>query len=293
MNEIFWNELSLLRFYTFFRGEAIIPSTTPTAKLYVSATEEFDQAPEDLTVSAILEGSTPTGEYRVIVPQASVVGKRFAKVVYSYDLPGVGQVEKVEAFEIETRLFSYEEYVYGTSDTFSQVLFDEYTVAESSARKVIESYCNQKFSVWTGSQDVYGNPNNLFLPQHMRKVIKVRDSAGTELPEYRLDPTGLFLSGTTVNKLAGNKWFSVEADWGYSVIPDVIRQSAFELTRDFSTSVINDRRYYRLNTGGGGISGAMEQQSDLISWQAYRDSTGNFIVDGWLKDFRIFNLGIL
>lgn len=299
MNEIFSNELSQLTIHTSARGVAIAPESAPTATMIVSSDLNFTGTPVTLTVTqAVDEFDAPiTGQYVIAIPYGDVQGKRYAKISYTYTLTGFGAITKQEVHEVKTRLITFEEYMYMMGEVLDSTRFNEFNVAEMEARAVIQAYCNHNFDAWTGSIEIVDNPNFIQLPKHLQTFtgISEYDTFGQAVSTsgYEIEENGLALRKKEKNdKRAFQKKFVVAGDWGYAIIPDGVRKSAFELTRDFSSSAINDRRNYILNAGGGGVSG-MEQQTDLISYRAYMDSTGNSIVDGLLKPYRIFNVGVI
>lgn len=293
MNEIFSNEVSELSLSVTVRGEPVAPMGLPTAKLYLSNTVDFPLIGEDLTVFPILDSIS---EFRIPIPFSSVKGKRYAKVVYEYELPGHGVISKDEGYEIRTRILSFEEFKQMMDDP--DIEFDSFNVAETEARLVMESYCHQSLSRWSGGRSVVGNPDKFYLPQYMSKLMNVTElSEELEIEyfdsnDYILESTGLSIRREYNNRTRGLRNLYVTGEWGFSILPDAIKKAAYELTRSFSNTSINDRRQFLLNSGGGGLTG-MEESSDFISYKAYQDSTGNPIADQLLGPYRIITPGII
>lgn len=293
MNEIFSNEVTRLTLNTSVRGEVVEPTALPTATLYVSSDiESFPETGTALTVST----TTTPGLYHVAVPYSAPQEKRFAKVVYSYELAGYGTINKEELYEVRTRLISFEEYVLMTGDEGDG--FEAFNLAETESRLIIEAFTRQKFSKWTGERTIHANPNRIYVPQYLRELTSVQEYDEWQLSTvndyYMRDSSGFAIyKDVDTDSRAGIKKFTITGKWGYESVPDHVKKAAYELTRDFSSSVINNRRQYLLNTGGQSLGSAMEQSTDLISWKAYTDSTGNFVADQLLMNYRVFQLGII
>lgn len=296
MNEIFSNELSQYTFHTSVRGELIAPESLPVVRLRVSDTLTFTGDGTDLTVIPIEDEVTTVGKYMARIPYAQTQGNRYAELTYSYELTGYGQISKTDIVEIKTRLISFEDFMYLMDEELLPERFDEYNIAEQGAREVIYAYCNQDFNVWEGEIELKGNENLIFLPKHMSSLTSVKeiDDWGQFriTSEYVLDPTGMSLTRKERDKSTAQKKFLVSGTWGYVSLPDAVKRAAFELTRDFSSSAINNRRQFLLNTAGGGVT-AVQQEADMISWRAYADSTGNSIADMYLKPYRIFTPSVI
>lgn len=297
MNEIFSNEVSQLTLNTSVRGAVNIPSTLPTAKLYVSNTDVFSGTPVNLDVTAVLDlDSLPTGVYHVAIPYGTTQEKRYAKVEYEYELTGYGVIASTELFEIRTRLISYEEYLSMTSSEGDG--FEAFSVAETEARLTVEQFTRQRFSKWTGSLSIDANPNRIYLPQHLRSLTSLSlEGDYTSLSstsEYIRDERGFVLyKASAPDKKAGLSRFTIEGKWGYESVPIQVKNAAYELTRDFSSSVINKRRQYLLNSGSGSLGGTFTDSADLVSWKAYSDSTGNAVADQLLLNYRLIQPGII
>lgn len=295
MNEIFSNEPSQLKLHTVVQGTHIDPTEPPTAKLYVSNDTKFAGAGTDLTVTQVT-GTTPEGQFTIPIPLNVVKDSRYAKVVYSYNLPGFGDIEKEEFFEIRTRLIPYEEYVLMVDD--EEMTFDAFNLAETEARMVIEGYTRQRFSRWTGTTLVTSDPNRIYLPQYLSELSGINEYGAhdfaLETQDYTLEPGGMVIGRTSPLKNAPTaKKFSVSGKWGYISVPDNIKKAAYELTRDFSSSIINKRRQFLLNSAGQGLGASFSEASDMISWRAYQDSTGNSVADLLLANYRVFRPGVI
>lgn len=292
MNEIFSNEISELSLVVSVKGAAASPVDTPTAKLYVDSSTNFAGTPIDLTVTAVVG---EVGKYSVAIPYQAVQGKRFAKVVYEYELAGFGVITKEEAYEVRARLISFEEYKYMMDD--QEIEYWAYNVAETEARLTIENYCQHRFSRWTGSREIIGNSNRFYLPQYLSKLTNVNqvddvESSSFESTDFILEPTGFVIRRDIGTSKSGLVNMTVTGDWGYAILPDAVRKAAYELTRSFSSTAINDRRQYLLNSGGGGLTD-LQASADFMSWKAYDDSTGNAVADQLLEPYRIFVPGVI
>lgn len=297
MNEIFSNEVSQLTLSTAVRGQMTLPTALPTANLYVSNSIDFDVTPTALTVTPVLDESTAeTGEYTVAVPYSAVQEKRFAKVVYSYTLTGYGTISKEEFFEIRTRLLSYDEYVLMSGN--EDVTFDAFNLAETESRMIIEGFTRQVFSKWTGNLTFNANPNRIYVPQYLRELTSVTEYDEFDLSsantDYKREDNGYVVyKDVNIERDRGFKRFTVTGKWGYLSVPDNVKKAAYELTRDFLSSVINKRRQFLLNAGGQGLGATFTDSVDLISWRAYMDSTGNAVADQLLINNRILQPGII
>lgn len=296
MNEIFSNELSRLRLSTVVQGAPVTPTELPTAKLYISNSVKFTAPPVELTVSQDVENDNPEGKFLIPVPLNVVKDSRYAKVVYSYNLPGFGDVEKEEFFEIRTRLVPYEEYIVMVDDL--EMTFDAFNLAETEARMVIEGYTRQKFSKWTGAATVTSDPNRIYLPQYLSELSGINEYGAhdfaLETQDYELEPGGMVVGKTVpIRNFSSSKKFVISGKWGYVSVPDNIKKAAYELTRDFSSSIINKRRQFLLNSAGQGLGASFSEASDMISWRAYQDSTGNSVADLLLANYRVFRPGVI
>ncbi len=103
MNELYSNETNVLTFSTSVKGEHKIPTSLPIAKLWTSNTKDFIGTPNDLTVFE--EDSV----YKVLVPSNLISNKRWAKVVFEYDLLNYGFNALSEIYELDARLITLEE----------------------------------------------------------------------------------------------------------------------------------------------------------------------------------------
>jgi len=296
VNEIFSNDLSQLRLSVTVQGEPTAPTALPTAQLYVSNDIKFDVAPVTLTVTPDVSEDAPVGRYLIPVPLASVQEKRYAKVVYTYNLAGFGTITKEEFFEIRTRLLPYDELISMTGDP--DLTYDAFALAEAEVRMIIEGFTRQRFSKWTGQLTITTNPNRLYLPQFLRELTSVAEYDDYDMPlentDFRLEEGGLVIGRETkALRDAGPKKFNVIGKWGYISVPDNVKKAAYELIRDFTSAAINKRRQYLLNAGGQGLGATFNDSVDLISWRAYMDSTGNSVADQLLMNYRVLRPGII
>lgn len=302
ISEIFSNDISEIRLYTSVRGERVQPDILPTATVYVSNKDgEFPTTGTTLTVASV---SGQTGAFNILVTPSAVAGYRFAKIVCNYTLPTYGAMEKVSVYEVKTRLIGYDEYnstlgkdVTGMERT---IPYDIFSLAESSARLAIEAYCMQNFNYWEGSRAVIAHPNFILLPQHadsIKAIFSIDENSLYSLVDgYRLLDGGFALEKKEKAPARSNeRQFTIDAVWGYRYIPDAVRMAAVELTRDFTTGGLDNRRHYVQAAGdaGGDFANVLEGGVNSVSWRAFSDSTGNFIVDNLLTPYRVYQPSVI
>ena len=305
MNEIYSNDLNVIEIYTSVRGKPTAPEATPTAKLYVGASRDISTGtPTDLTVVQLESESLPlVGRYQAIVPHQLLQRNQYAKIDISFELEGFGVINKSEVYEISQRLVEYEDLnVYlgydVTGDSYD-MSYEDYDKLEKIVRKVIESYCGQKFNCWQGTRKVYAARDYIPLPQHLEKLTSISSfenltpiNIDSSESVYQIEDTGLSLDRTTdfvtphffIPRSKNNVTHHITGLWGYEGIPAEVTQAAFEVIVIFNMDDIDNRRKF-LSYISNDASINMN-----FNWTSYWDSTGNPIADDLLDAFRIYNL---
>ena len=297
MNELYSNETNVLTFSTSVKGEHKIPTSLPIAKLWTSNTKDFIGTPNDLTVFE--EDSV----YKVLVPSNLISNKRWAKVVFEYDLLNYGFNALSEIYELDARLITLEELnnnlgVDSTGESY-EVSYWQYDKAEKVVRKIINTFCQQRFNSWIGSRKVTGSNSDIYLPQHMEKLTGVA-SGYTDINffdnynvgDYVLSDSGKVLSigqpwikpSVIYKKYQSKQLYLVTGIWGYLSVPEAVKEATLELVRFFMSDDVESRRNYFLNVNSDSNS------SYTFNFSAYRDSTGNPVADELLSNYRIYNV---
>lgn len=299
MREIFSNSENLLAHYISLRGVPTEPEGLPIAKIVVGSDKSAvldSTASIDLTVT-----QDDIGVYSVIVPRNILAGKRYARVEFSYEIAGHGPTVESELYVITRRVIGFEEVMeaLGVDDAGDQyeITWTQYSVLETSVRKMIETYCLQDFSHWKGAQVVYGPPGFIFLPQYMEKLDSVSVSAsdvylvtpGSPQNRYVLSESGTSLA--TLNNYQTQTIFdnnnktnvhhTVSGTWGYATIPPAITEAAMELIRIYMVDDFDARRKFLSDITNDA------QISVHFNWGSYVDSTGNPVADYLLKPYRM------
>lgn len=305
MKELYSNDTNVIDIYTSARGKAVAPLDLPTAKLYVSATKQFPLTGTTLTVvqKKDEEDALIVGQYETIVPQQAVAQRRYARVVISYELPDHGVIEQETIYEPTRRLMAFEELndilgadAHGESHALT---YKEYDLLETITRKIIESYIDQKFTLWLGTREVYAGETYVGLPQHMEYLLSVtRDDQFVPVEalagsSYKLAESGLSISNKSsipvpnfLNQRSKiNVTHYINGLWGYKSIPSEVTQAFLEVFHIVNTDTIDDRRNY-LSTSTNDGGNLMRR----FNWMSYTDSTGNPIADELLNPFRIYNV---
>lgn len=297
MNELYSNEINVLTFNISVKGEPVEPVSLPTAKLWCSVAQDSWESPELLTV--VKEGSL----YKVIVPNSVIANKRWAKVEFEYELEDYGFNKVVENYELDSRLISFEELNNNlgkdsTGESYS-VEYWEYDRAEKVVRKIINTFCKQRFNQWTGSRKVYGSNATINLPQHMDKLTAVASGYtdinffdNYDIGEYQLSASGKVLGvaqpwvkpSIYYKTYQSNQLYLITGVWGYAGVPEAVKEAALELIRFFMSDDAESRRKFFLNVNSDSNS------SFTFNFSAYRDSTGNPVADELLSDFRIYHV---
>ena len=293
MKEMYSNEPNLLIHAINVRGVPTRPEDDSlTAKLYVSNDGEFG-ASIPLTTRVI-----DNGKCEIPIQQNDIQDKRFAKVVVEYDLTDRGHFKDSYNYEIAKRLVTFDQVNDALGPNYA-IEYDIYTEVEANVRMIIEAYCNQTFTSWTGTRKVRGQEGLVYLPQHMSKLnsVEVRTNLmGVDVVSghggYELEDNGYAIFNEdkirTISifhdKPADNTSMNVYGSWGFETLPVAITQAAIELVRVFLCDDIEYRRRFIDNIR----SGDMRLQ---FSPEAYVDSTGNKIADDMLQPHRVFNVG--
>ncbi len=304
MKELYTNDLNVIDIYSSVRGVPTAPTGLPTATLYVSSSKDFPSTGTTLAVAQVEdEDSEPVvGRYQVSVPSSLVQKKRYARVDVAYTLPTFGSVTTSDIYEIGQRLVGFEELntylgvdVSGESYALD---WNQYDKLESVVRRIIETYCGQKFNCWQGSRKVYSARDYIQLPQHLEKLDSIT-SAGVINPViyqtdmlYEIEEGGLSLDRSTDFQTPSfldirsknNMTHVITGLWGYEGIPADVNQAAYEVIELFNTDDVDARRKF-LSYITNDASVNMN-----FNWTSYWDSTGNPIADDLLDPYRIYNL---
>lgn len=304
IKELFSNEINVLDYSVHVKGVPQDIEDLPTAKLYVSSTKEFPTSSSTLTVTEDTSDPEIVGRFKVSVPQNLLAKYRYAKIVFEYELDGHGTIAEVDIFNVAQRLVSFADLNYmrggdGEGDTW-EVTYDQYNIAETEARHIIQSFCNHEFTYWEGSIKRPSAKGYIALPQHLETLVSVGFSDdvvyANTLDQFVLSETGFSIyssdSHPRVTMFSNPReenaiYATVTGVWGYESIPIPVQQSAVELINMLlSDDIENRRRYYQNVTNRQNINFAYH-------WSSYGDSTGNPLVDDLLKDYRIWSLNAI
>jgi hypothetical protein len=304
IKELFSNEINVLDYSVHVKGVPQDIEDLPTAKLYVSSTKEFPTSSSTLTVTEDTSDPDIVGRFKVSVPQNLLAKYRYAKVVFEYELTGHGTVQETDIFNVAQRLISFADlnYIRGEDETGAdyEVSFDQYNIAETEARHIIQSYCNQEFTYWQGAIKKATGKTYIPLPQYMESLDSVAfsdDSIYQNLASsFVLSESGFVIYSSElhprVTMFSGPReensiFATVTGTWGYESIPMAVQQAAAEMINYIlSDDIDHRRRYYQQVTNRG-------SQNFTFHWTSYQDSTGNPLVDDLLKDYRIFSLNAI
>lgn len=302
MNQIYSNELNSLDFTISVKGDKREPLTEPIAIIKTGSLSGVYT-----TISTLNVTEVSVGVYSVAIPHDIIVGKRFASVIFTYELPEFGVVNREQTFEIAQRLISFEDYnAYigedATGDPYD-LSFKEYDKAESISRKIIEAYTFQRFTYWYGTREIISPYAYIPLPQHMDKLDGVGYVSNTDisfvdnyLSDFTLSPTGnAVMRKTPAPKLSiftspseTNIQHAVTGYWGYQTIPEEVKRAAYELIRYYSSDEADERFRFKNSYSNNGRNS--DTDNVTINFSAYRDSTGNPVADQMLYPYRLITM---
>lgn len=299
IKELFSNEINVLDYSVHIKGVGQDLATLPTAKLYVTSTTVYPTSGSALTVTEDNTDPDIAGRYKVIVPRDLLAKNRFAKVEFEYTLPGHGTIKETDIFRVAQRLVSFDEvnYVRGkdeSGDSYA-VDYDQYNIAETEARHIIQAYCNQEFTYWEGPYSKVSNRMYVTMPQYISELTGISFSDDTVyvnfLAQYQVADSGFSIYAKEITPRAtifsgpreeNSIIATIEGVWGYESVPMAIQQAALELINYYlSDDIDHRRRYYNQVTNRG-------SENFTYHWTSYSDSTGNPLVDALLQPFRIF-----
>lgn len=293
MRELYSSEPNLVRLVTAVQGRPTLPLAPPTVQL-LAGNDKNDL----LEVAVLTANEIDNGEYDIPVPQHLLLHKRYAAMNIVYELPDFGVMEQYKTYDIARRLMDFEE-LNAMLGLGMEVDYQTFTFIETDVRKVIESYCNQTFNSWFGTQIVQGEAGNIQLHENLEKLSAI--NVGSKLIPNQWSPlTGFIISDSgkaiynpdrdrTVSFLHGKSAitnYTVEGLWGYSTIPSGVNQAALELAKGFLCDDIEYRRRYIDNIRNNDMRIEFHDN-------AYIDSTGNPIADQILAPYRLFLYGVV
>lgn len=192
-------------------------------------------------------------------------------------------------------MFSFEE----LNEILGQfsVEYEDYSNAESNVRKIIESYCNQKFVNWFGDRLVDGYEGHIILPEVIESIDSVwvySDLIRVETPNidgYVISENGQSIFNPERDRTVsffrqspGMATYKIKGMWGYSGVPANVHFAALELARNFLCDDIEYRRRYLQSIKNNDIRIEFAKS-------AYSDTTGNPIADEMLEPYRFIPMG--
>ncbi|QLF83307.1 head-to-tail adaptor [Rhodococcus phage NiceHouse] len=291
MRELFSSEPNLVKLVTSVQGRPELPLAVPVVKLLAGNDKNAL-----LEVAVLTANEVDNGEYEIPVPQHLLHQKRFAAMDITYELEEYGVIKQLKTYDVARRLLDFEE-LNALLGQGMGVDYKTFSFIETDVRKIIESYCNQSFNCWFGSQIVQGEAGNISLYENLEQLTSI--NVGSKLMANQWSPVEGFIisdSGKAIYNPERDRTvsffhsksavtnYTVEGLWGYSSIPAGVHQAALELAKGFLCDDIEYRRRYieAITNGDTRIQ---------FSKQAYIDSTGNPIVDQILAPYRLFLFG--
>ena len=294
MRELYISEPNIVKFTTSVQGRPTRPEAKPTAEFF--AGPDVDKLTKVANTPSISE--IDNGEYEVMIPQSFLIGQRLGQVRFAYELQDFGEFFTNRTFDIVRRLVDFEELNDVLGKQFA-IDYNTFTFVETDVRKVIETFCNQRFNSWRGRQIVTGSGGHISLPQPIELLEGV--SVGSRLvPGYGRTEPGFVITDEghsiynpdrteTVTFLHGREApvdYVIDGVWGYSSIPSGIHQAALELAKGFLCDDIEYRRRYIKTISAGDTR--IEFHNN-----AYNGSSGNPIADAMLEPYRNFIMGAI
>lgn len=291
MRELYSSEPNLVKLVTSVQGRPELPLATPVVKLLVGNDKN-----DLLEVAVLTANEVDNGEYEIPVPQHFLDRHKFAAMDITYELLDFGVIKQRKTYDVARRLLDFEE-LNTLLGTGMEIDYTQFSFIETDIRKIIESYCNQTFNSWFGSQIVQGEAGNINLYENIEQITAI--NVGSKLMPNQYSPvTGFIISesGKSIYNPERDRTvsffhsksavtnYTVEGLWGYTSIPASVNQAALELAKGFLCDDIEYRRRYieTITNGDTRIQ---------FSKQAYIDSTGNPIVDQMLEPYRLFFFG--
>lgn len=321
MRELFSSEPNLIRLYTSIQGVPHTPiDDTVKAKLMTGNYKDKMglrlppvDPPNDPPVSNLPvideyedmwwgdEAPLPiqqvdNGEWEIMIPQNLLFGQRYAVIETQYELEHFGTIRDRRRYDVSRRLFDFQEFNELLEEE-QQIDYSTYTFIETDVRKVIETYCNQTFNHWHGTQVVTGYEGHIAMPETIERIDKVLVGSSivsnyqSEVHGYEISELGKSIYHHERNKTVsffhsqpGPVNYTVKGLWGHTTVPAGVHQAALELARGFMCDDMEYRRRYIDNITNGDMRIG-------FSKRAYYDTTGNPIADQLLEPHRMFLMG--
>jgi hypothetical protein len=228
MAEIYVNSNAPIRTKIFWAGEIVNPDGNVSVDIY-DITEDpiifpaIDPTSLLLTVTAT-KLETDDGTYQIVLPTQYSSRNRKLKTVWRYSISGTSSYH-ISYVDVVTPYANLSEAIddlnFGTDPSDPEYkTYHQLQMAEKYARKIIESYCGQKFYLYNSTEVVYGSgSDSLPLP------ARIHDLYSLHVEDYLLVDN--------INEIN---------NWGVST---VVSESGFGIRVD--TSLMTDNTVYTAN----------------------------------------------
>lgn len=300
----------------FWRGEPTDSDALPVVTVYDVSQDPIDPVNPATALYTITAEKLETeiGVYKVYLPSNATNKSKDLKLVWTYSINGSTQSKSHRLYVVDSYLdFSQAGDSLGFGDDPSDPNYKSYNQlaeAERYARKVIENYTGQKFSLYDEVYNVYGSDSDtLTLPAKIDRLYKLYENdvllKDTITPvdnwNYQVDITESGF-GIRVNRAAmldntvytangmvppsihdysgifGRGYrYKVYGRFGYTDIPDEVELAAIELMKDYFSKDNLWRKKY--------VSKISTFDWDFEYGSGATSGTGNLYADQLLSDY--------
>lgn len=329
MAEIYVNSNTPIKTKIYWEGELTVPDGSVTAAVY-DITEDPAITPAILptTVLTTLTATaveTDIGTYQVVLPFSYSVRNRKFKLVWSYIVSSVSGTHTTYV-DVVTPYINLNEHIdslnLGSDPSDPNYkTYNDIRVAEKYARKIIEDYTGQEFSLYDDTEVVYGNNSDILpLPYKINSIYQLYSNDilfidNTTSPVtnnwtytpiisetgfgIRVDRTGLIdntvyvangMVPPTINDningaFAKDVRYKVVGKYGWDLVPNNVQQACVELMKDYFSKDNIWRNKYVKNIQT--FDWQFEYSGDSYS------GTGNAYVDQLLNPYVINGMVVI
>jgi hypothetical protein len=317
--ELYVGSTNPVKHKVFWRGEPTDADSNPTVSVYDVTNDPVTPINPASAIFSNLtteKSETDIGVYQVNLPTSATYKSRELKLVWTYSISGNSQSREHKLYVVQPYVDFAQAYsLIGVGNDPSDPnykTYDEITAGERYARKLIENYTGQRFSLYTDRYSIYGTDSDtLPLPSKINELYKLysndvllKDTINNiDNWNYQVDVTesgyalrinrAAMLDNTvyTANGMVppsihdapgvfqrGYR-YTVFGEFGYEYIPDEVELAAVELIKDYFSKDNLWRNKY--------VNKISTFDWDFEYGSGATSGTGNLYADQLLSDYVI------